>query len=693
MEKYKARMLAYLIDLDKIEVQYSNHYYQGMCTNFYLRDLNNGSLISMNIVSERKDEKDHYYYFENVKINLYHQYQVVDGYGLSETLQYTKLVNMPRFDEVFQYHGHDLGATYTPDETLFKVWAPTALEVMVKVENQCYTMKRNEHGVFSVIIDGDLDNKTYVYLVKHHLCFHEAVDPYAYGSRENNQASVVVDIDRFDDSLYKEDLPDISRKTDAIIYEASVRDFTMDESIHATYPGKFLSMVESGLKTPGGHSAGIDYLVELGITHLQLMPIFDFATVDELHQKQLYNWGYDPIQYGIPEGSYALDPHDGYSRIQECREMVQGLHKKGIRVIMDVVYNHMYDVNDSAFESIVPGYYFRKNDQGELSNGSWCGNDLNTKAWMVRQYIKDMCKRWQVLYGIDGFRFDLMGIIDVETLNQVYRQGKDIDRHFMMYGEGWNMDTALDNEEKGMQDNHDKLVPIGFFNDYFRDTLKGGSGDQSLGQKGYFTGNMYNCEISGECMKAMRYQEVVQSINYLECHDNATIYDKLLVCNQEENEETRKKRQLMMNMTLLLSQGIPFIHCGQEFYRSKGGRGNTYNCQDDINKVDWSLVDKNRYSIDTIKKLISLRKENIAFGYETKEEVNRYVSAKHINYEVLRYGVKQDVGIYKEIVAYINPSYCSYQIDDMAGYDIIYNDNDSRDQLSAISMKIFGLKR
>ena len=486
----------------------------------------------------------------------------------------------------------------------------------------------------------------------------------------------------------------MKRKTEAIIYELSVRDFTMSKTINATHPGTFMSLVESGLVTPQGNKAGFDYLVDLGVTHVQIMPMYDFATVDELHPTVMYNWGYDPIQYNVPEGSYALDPQDGYSRVKECRHMVSTFHQKGLRVVMDVVYNHMYDYYTSAFERTVPGYYFRKNQYGEMSNGSWCGNDLESRHQMVRRYIKDMCLRWQKLYGVDGFRFDLMGIIDIETLNQVYDQASKIDDSFIMYGEGWNMPTAMDDHEKGMQDNHRKMLNIGFFNDYYRETLKGGSGDSALKDKGYFAGNMYNCEIGGECMKnTNRYSYVDQSINYVECHDNATTFDKFAISNGDEPLETRKKRQLMLNVALILSQGIPFIHCGQEFYRSKDGLGNTYNTLDHINAVNWSLVDENQEDIETLKQMIQLRKENGGFKYETIQEVNEYVSTNHFDYRILRYCVKQNKGKYQEIVAYFNPSYYDFEINDMDEYEVIYNDHESRTYLAPISMKIFGLKR
>ncbi|MGN1183324.1 MAG: type I pullulanase [Faecalibacillus sp.] len=693
MESSMFRMVAHLIDIDKIEVSLSKNYYNGISPKFYIRDLNEKTIKQISANKTAETEKNIKYFFENIYVDLDHNYQIVDNYGLHEELQYHKLAGIEDFDKLFAYDG-PLGVEYKKSRTIFRVWAPTALDVLVKVDATSYQMTRKKQGVYEVEVQGNLENCHYTFLVKHHYNYHEALDPYAYASGPNNRYNIVIDIDKVNEDLNRKYLPQMERKTDAIIYEMSVRDFTMSPSIKATYPGKFLSVVESGLKTPKGNKAGLDYLIDLGITHVQLMPIYDFATVDELYPTVMYNWGYDPMQYGLPEGSYATDPSDGYSRVKECRHMVSQLHKNGIRVIMDVVYNHMYDVNASGFERLVPGYYFRKDKDGKLSNGSWCGNDLESRRYMVRRYILDMCLRWQKLYGMDGYRFDLMGIIDIDTLNLVYDKLSDIDPHFLMYGEGWNMDTALPNSLKGMQDNHEKMLNIGFFNDRFRETLKGGSGDGSLKDKGYFSGNMYNCEISGECMKNInRYSYVDQSINYVECHDNATTFDKFAISNVDEQVATRKKRQLMLNMALLMSQGIPFLHCGQEFYRSKCGLGNTYNTLDNINAVNWSLVDENKDDIDTLKTIIDLRKNNIGFKYETIEEVKKNVSSRHFHYQILRYSVKQEEGVYKEIVAYMNPSHDCFDIDDMDGYDVIYNDNGSLIHLSPISMKIFALKR
>lgn len=693
MEQGKVRMIAHLIELNKIEVRLSKKYYGGISPKFYLRDLTNETLQEIITAETCDDDICIKYYFKDVDIDLNHHYQVVDNYGLSEILQYVRLTELENFDDIFYYDGK-LGPEYSKESTTFRVWAPTSLEAMVKVGNYAYPMERKDRGVFEATVMGDLDNQPYNYLIRHHNNFHDIVDPYAYGSQANSKRSVVIDINKLDESLNREYLPHITKKTEAIIYEISIRDFTMSNTIKASNPGTFKSFVETDLKTPKGNKAGIDYLADLGITHVQIMPMYDFETVDELHPEVMYNWGYDPVQYNVPEGSYALDPQDGYSRVRECRNMVASLHAGGIRVVMDVVYNHMYNYYTSAFERTVPGYYFRKNQYGQLSNGSWCGNDLESRKKMVRRYIKDMCLRWQCLYGVDGFRFDLMGIIDIETLNQIYHDATIIDDSFIMYGEGWNMPTAMDDSEKGMQDNHFKMLNIGFFNDYYRETLKGGSGEANLKDKGYFAGNMYNCEIGGECMKnTKRYSYVDQSINYVECHDNATTFDKFAISNGDEPIETRKKRQLMLNVAILLSQGIPFIHCGQEFYRSKGGLNNTYNTLDYLNAVNWDLVDENINDIKVLKEIIKLRKENDGFKYETIQEVEENVEAKHFDYRILRYSVKQNKGKYQEIVAYFNPSYYDFEITDCNDYDVIYNDHESVTYLAPISMKIFGLKR
>ena len=671
-------MIAKMVSVNKIEVQLIRRYYEGNCPRFYLRDLNNNTLIEIEISAKFVEEEYVHYYFDNVEIDFCHVYQIVDAYGLAETLQYTQLIYDAEFLKNNYYDGNDLGNSYHEDYTIFKVWAPTALAVKVAITKDhttySYEMKRIGNGVFCSYVAGNFDNCEYVYLVRHHDSYVKALDPYAYGSSSNGKSSYIVDLNKIKIDLNRECLKPLKNKTDAIIYEASVRDFTMYENSLSKYKGKFAGIRETGLLTKHGNSAGLDYLVELGITHIQLLPIYDFATVDENHQEVLYNWGYDPAQYNVPEGSYCTNPNDGYSRIVECKQMIADLHAKGIRVVMDVVYNHMYDVNASAFERIVPGYYFRKNPDGSLSNGSWCGNDLDSGEHMVRKYIIDMSRRWQSFYGVDGYRFDLMGIIDIETINRVYQICSAYDASFMVYGEGWNMPTNLPDEQKAMQDNHAKMPKISFFNDEYREVIKGGSSDNVLVNKGFITGNLYETEKARNVITATnRYTSPDQSINYVECHDNATVFDKLYISNVEEGLDGIITRQKNLTITVLLSQGIPFIHAGQEFYRTKGGIGNTYNSPDNINCINWDFRDIYKDDINEIRKIIQLRKDNKCFRYATRKEIEANVMVENIDFKMLKYTLKQDEGEYREFVIYINPSSFTFDYEETA-YQHLYGE-------------------
>ncbi len=696
MEESAIRMIAQLIGLRKIVVKLSKRYYGGVSKTFYLRNLDKNTLVKIDFANEGEDHDYHHYYFNNIPdINLADTYQVVDAYGLAKILTFTKLVQMDDFDGHFYYDRDDLGASYTPAYTEFRLWAPTAIKVMVKMKKgknvSSRDMERTAKGVFYARVNGNLDGCEYKYLIKHDENYIESVDPYALSSTANTKSSIVINPKRLVQNLSHHCLDRGISRQDAIIYEASVRDFTMSPSINAKKRGKFLGFVERGLKTPQNKAAGLDYLIDLGITHVQLLPIFDFATVDENRPEVLYNWGYDPAQYGLPEGSYVSDPNDGYKRIIECQTMIKQLHLAKIRVVMDVVYNHVYDINDSAFEKTVPGYYFRKYENGILSNGSWCGNDLNTTAKMCRKYIVDMCVRWQKLYGVDGFRFDLMGILDVTTLNMIAQKCQKKDGDFIIYGEGWDMDTALPVSQRATQFNHSLMPDISFFNDDFRDCIKGGSSANELPNKGYLAGNMYNAEISlNYLINVNRYTTINQSVNYIECHDNATTFDKLQVSNGEENDLTRLKRQLLMNEFVLVAQGIPFIHSGQEFYRHKMGLNNTYNAPDRINALDWNRKDYFLEDIDTIKKLIRLRKENKCFKYNTREEIDAFVELKCINYNMLVYTLTQDEGYYEKIVIYINPSYNSYQVVMEEDVEFIGGDECKESVIGPLSFTVVG---
>ncbi|MFV0393498.1 MAG: type I pullulanase [Coprobacillaceae bacterium] len=689
-------MQANAIHLSLIEIQVSKAYYGGQIDTFYIREKNQ-KLCLLPIRRDREDA-EYCYYQAEFTIDITKIYDILDSYGLTVVLEYQKLIHMVDFDTIFYYVGNDLGTCYKPNQTTWKVWAPTALDILVCIhqdnESHSYPMRKNISGVFSITLFGDYDGVKYTYLVNHNYSYVEVLDPYTYSSTSNAKESVVIDLNKCIQNTKKSTLKRMIKQTEAIIYEVSIRDFTQD--IEFSNKGKYLGMVTTGLQTKEGNKAGIDYIKELGVTHVQIMPMYDFATVDENQPEVLYNWGYDPLQYGVPEGSYSSDVNNPYTRVIECQQMITTFHEHGIRVVMDVVYNHMYDTKQCAFENLVPGYFFRRNESGELSNGTWCGNDVNTSASMVRKYLVDMSKRWTEVYGIDGLRFDLMGIVDNKTLQEIHKASYQLDTNFIMYGEGWNMDTLLPIEEKGIQENHQQIPMIGFFNDIFRDKLKGLSDDSNLHDKGYFSGNMYNTEMLCQCLKNnSRYSHVSQSINYTECHDNATIFDKYSISNAEENEILRMRRQKLLTMVCILAQGIPFLHSGQEWYRTKNGITNSYNSNGDINKIDWERVDKYQEDILDIKHIIQIRKDNPGFWYINNEDVEKNIELEVFNHQMVKYTMHQEDGEYEKLIVYINGSNETHPVSINENYEVLYNDTNSTKivEITPVSMVLLGIRK
>ena len=675
MEESAVRMKAYAVAFDEIRVYLSKGYYNGISSQFYIKNIENDELIPLNGDSLNNSSQDGFQeYVFHTNFTMGKVYKVVDAYGLSCYLDFSKLSMCEEFDELYFYDHNDLGNQYTKEKTTFKVWAPLATGVILKVmkwngETELFPMKRQKKGVYFVEVCEDLELEQYVYLIRHTNSYEVTLDPYAYSSSSNGRASIIVDLEKVPCRQF--DLPVLEKMTDMVIYETSVRDFSMSSTSGMKNKGKFLAFTELNTSTDSGNPTGLDYLSCLGISHLQLMPIADFATVDEKNPLELYNWGYDPLAYNVTEGSYVTDPDDGYMRMTEAQRMVEALHSRGIRVVMDVVFNHMHDVNINALERTVPYYFFRRNEDGSLSNGSWCGNDLNTTALMCRKYILDMCRRWQVLYGIDGFRFDLMGIIDQETMKLVDAQGKALDPSFMVYGEGWNMPTALDEEMRTTIQNNLKTPYIGFFNDFFRDTLRG---TNQMETKGYFSGDTYK---TNDAMKAIcnldMFAKITQSINYVECHDNATCYDKLQISNYDESEKIRKRRSRLMMAAVILSQGVPFLHSGQEFFRTKGGLSNTYNAGDQVNALDWNRKDMEIDTTQFVQFLIHLRKNNPCFRYGSYDMIRKNVKTENINHRMIKYSLHQNEGEYKDFIIYFNASLETLQVEVEDGFQLLYH--------------------
>lgn len=677
----KSNITAYLDDYQLISVYLSKYYYDGKSSVFRLRDHRLGTLTDLEIIRTYESRQgDFIVYKLRLKEPLVfgEEYDIMDAYGLSCPLIYGRIVRLDTFDQQFGAKDAKLGAMYTKEKTTFRVWAPTATKCKVEyvINNQSHTsrMQRNAFGIYEAEVLGDLDGASYTYLVRNSEDWQQAIDPYALSSFANAKRSVVIDPEKIKVDLKKDKLPPLKQYTDAIIYEMSVRDFTMMKDCGFKYNGKYLGVIEEGTHLPNGGKTGLDYLKELGVTHLQLMPIGDFGTVDEDHPETYYNWGYDPVQYSVPEGSYATNPRDPYGRILEVKQMIAKLHECGFRVVLDVVYNHMFDRYKTSFEKIVPSYYFRHGKNGELSNGSFCGNDMATDKIMVRKYIVDSCLRWVKEYGVDGFRFDLMGIIDIDTMNEVVKACLEVDENLMFYGEGWNMPTMLPDDKKAMMDNYEKLPHIGFFNDCFRNTMRGPNGAEHMFEKGYTSGNTYLTSQAAKLVLGCNYLgDPWRSINYIECHDNETFWDKLKASNYQDTRALLYTRINISNALVILSQGVPFLHCGQEFCRTKFGEHNTYNRPDSINQINWYRKEQNIEQVNFVKDMIKIRKQFPCFRIPDAKIIEACCSVEEVDYRMIVMTMNYPMDGYDQVKLYFNPSEKAYPIDlnDGHHYDLI----------------------
>jgi pullulanase len=422
-------------------------------------------------------------------------------------------------------------------------------------------------------------------------------------------------------------------------------------------------LCELNTKTPNGSLSGLSHIVDLGVTHVQIMPMFDFSTVDEDNPSTFYNWGYDPVQYNVPEGSFSSDPKDPIKRVLEARTMIQAFHKQGIRVIMDVVYNHVYEMESNAFEKVVPYYYFRRSASGALSNGSFCNNDVDSNRLMVRKFILDSCKCWMEAYDIDGFRFDLMGVLDIDTMNAIEAQSKALKPDSMIYGEGWNMPTSLPEDIKANMGNQSKMPHIAHFNDFFREHVKGRTSTNEITLKGYGAGDTsfidaMKAAMVGNCLPGLVkiFDQPTQSVNYIECHDNHTSWDKLKECCKEDPREIRVKKHKLMIGSVLLAQGIPFIHSGQEFCRTKNGQHNSYRSSDAINQIDWIRKERHMDVVQYTKDMIALRKRMPVFRMKTSSSIEKRVSFRNFDGMLVIHYICEKKKPYHEVWVYINPT-------------------------------------
>jgi pullulanase len=620
-------------------------------------------------------------------------------------LEMIKKYSTEEFEREYTYTGDDLGAIWSNERTTFKLWTPVADSVTLNLyksgDYRCedlinnYEMIKGEKGVWSIVIEGDIKNTYYTFTCEIDGGIEEFCDPYAKACGVNGKRAMVVDLqscnpkDWNKDKNPNEDLP----LCKSIIYELHTRDFSADKSSNIENRGKFLGLIEKNrtVNGKGQIKSGLDHLLELGITHIHLLPFYDYATVDESaeYDEKEYNWGYDPLNYNVPEGSYSTNPYDGNVRIKELKETILGLHNNGISVVMDVVYNHTYN-EDFCFNKAVPGYFYRINENGELSNGSACGNDTASERSMVSKYIVDSVLYMAKEYHIDGFRFDLVGLLDVETINKIRKGLDEIRPNIMMYGEGWTLNTVLTkpNIMLATQKNVDKLNGFAMFSDNIRDAIKGSVFEKT--EKGFISGNVEEYDELKKSVLGMPEwsSSPEQVVNYTSCHDNYTLFDKIHLCNEGISFEDAVKQNILAFSIVMLSQGIPLIHAGEEMLRTKTDENGIYvsdsvRSSDYVNSIKWSDLEKEKYYrvYEYYKGLIAFRKVHTAFSMSSKEEILENVEfidvdSKNVIAYKLNEGNKKIIVIFNsskeeiEVITGEDKLNC-YVNEERAGLDII----------------------
>lgn len=573
-------------------------------------------------------------------------------------------LNAGQLDERFFYDGDDLGANISEDKerTVFKVWSPEATGVYLNLymegegNNKIETlpMEKLDKGVWYVEVFRSCDGLyyTYSYEFNHESKREEAIDIYAKGCGVNGKRGAVIDFDTTDPKDWDEVVqPICENPCDAVLYECHIRDFSIDESsgVPIQFRGKFKGFYQRDTKC-GETATCLEHLKELGITHVHLLPVADYATVDESKpEKEQYNWGYDPLNYNCLEGSYSTDPYDAKCRIREFKKLVRALHKNGIGVVMDVVYNHTYHTENSAFEIAVPKYYHRINSEGKFTNGSGCGNETASDHLMMRKYIIDSVKFWAKEYKIDGFRFDLMAIHDIETVNLIRDELNKINPQILMYGEGWTGGEAgISADRLAYKWNSYQFGRVGLFNDNIRDAIKGGTFDAY--EQGYVSGNrnkgaalrrgivgsVPHSQLGDNAKECCWAYEPSQAINYCEAHDNNTVWDKLKIsAGRNHSRKALIEMDKLSAAIVILSQGVPFIQLGQDFLRTKPRildegeepnevnifNHNSYNAPDYTNAVKWQRKTEFREVFDYYRELIALRKSSGLFRLSDKAAV------------------------------------------------------------------------
>lgn len=557
------------------------------------------------------------------------------------------------FDDYPVYDGNDLELTYSAQSSKFRVWTPTATKVKILLydngnEGGAYKtldMSRSEKGTWTLKVNEDLKGKFYTFQIKiGEKWLEETPGMWVKATGVNGKRAAIINFADTNPADWENDVrPPLKNFTDIMLYEVHMRDFSMASNSGMKHKGKFLAFTERGTKNSFGEATGIDHLKELGITHVHLLPVFDFASVDETKlNENKYNWGYDPVNYNVPEGSYSTNPYNPVTRIREFKQMIQSLHQSGIRVIMDVVYNHTSKGKGSNLDLLAPGYFYRQNADSTWSNASGCGNETASERAMMRKFMIESVVYWATEYHVDGFRFDLMGIHDIETMNAIRAALDKIDPTIFMYGEGWTAaGSPLAEDKRAIKKNAKQLDNIAVFSDDIRDALKGSwmhsqipgfvSGIDSLGESVKFgiVGATQHDSIDYSKLiysKEPYVNNPTQIINYVSCHDDMCLVDKLKESKPTDATDDELVRFNKLAQTIVFTaQGVPFIYAGEELYRNKKGIHNTYQSPDSINQIDWNSKSSYKDIFNYYKDLIALRKAHAAFRMPTQEMVQQHL--------------------------------------------------------------------
>jgi pullulanase len=612
------------------------------------------------------------------------------GFAISRAVASPNVTSNPL---TYLYPQDDLGAVYRPQSTILKVWAPTARNINVAVYADATTptysltpMACDTNGVWSATLDGNCDGKYYLYQIELPGSNGGAPsvqwvdDPYAHGSSANSTRTLIFDPIKTNPTNWDQDqFVRLDHNTDAILYEVHVRDFTISPNSGIIARGKFLGMTEAGTKTPEGEASGLNHLAELGITHVHLLPVNDYASGDErqpAHSYTWYDWGYDPVLFATPEGSYASEP-DGTARVKELKSLVQAFHQRHLGVVMDVVFNHTASAGFrtfSIFDKIFP-------------NATGCGNEFASERPMARKFIVDTIKYWMTEYHVDGFRFDLMGILDRDTMLEVLREARKINPGAIIYGEGWDMEHVLP-ADKMMTQANVQSTGLAAFNDGIRDNIKGDAGNGTA--RGFVQGGgapyggpaQFWLNIKGQSTGRGSPGTTVaspnESINYDSVHDDLCLWDKLQSSAPDASEDLRISMDELAAGIVLTAQGVPFLHAGDEFLRSKNGVSNSYNSNDPhVNPIDWSLKAKHKDVFNYYQGLISLRKAHPAFRLTDKAAVDQALEfATNSPENVVAYLIRNNANgdAWKNILVVYNGTGEGHDLTVTGDWTIIAND-------------------